>query len=717
MTEPLDHTPDIDFVLSHFKGVRKSTSGWTACCPAHQDRHPSLTIDIGRNKCIVLKCHTGCTFESIVQAANLSISDLFPASAFDPSELPHKGLTLLDLANEKLIPWQLLVNMGITDDPKGGVRIPYYLEDGTLAPRYRIRTALKAKEGSRWNNASGAIIPYGLEDLEEARTAGFLVLVEGESDRWTLKLHHIPVLGIPGAEMTRTLKPEYLTGIERLYLFQEPDNAGVKFVADIQKLLQQWHWTGTAYIVSLPDAKDPNEMHKRGMKGFKESFRQAMDRAEQDLPTTSGMSSPQPSSLALPPPSGLVTLQALLEKPLLATRWTVTDLLPEGLSLLAGKPKQGKSWFALQLAFDVATGLKVLSTYPTTQGDVLYLALEDTESRIQERAKRLLTSMSMPVTPAGITFATTWPRLDQGGMAQLEVYLHTHPHYHLLVIDTWAKLAPFTTGTSHNQYMDDYASLTQLKHLAEQFHLSILVIHHLRKTSATDVLDEITGSTSLVGVADTILVLKRERGQQEATLFVTGRDIVERSSSLTFDSVKTQWVFTPSDETQEHEVASEPPSSAQPSPHPDQASASPRPSSSSVPGKRCPRHPAATRVLFDPSGQAWCERTACWDCYRLMKIGEVLEYPALTTGDRESTIGQGKEAWATFVRTHGTFAVGTATRTVLATCRQRGMDEPDLSHDLQHLVTIPPLAHQTPSRPTLLPEKKDGKGGSHDHTA
>jgi hypothetical protein len=85
----------------------------------------------------------------------------------------------------------------------------------------------------------------------------------------------------------------------------------------------------------------------------------------------------------------------------------------------------------------------------------------------------------------------------------------------------------------------------------------------------------------------------------------------------------------------------------------------------------------------------------------------VLAYPALSTGDRESTVGQGKEVWAAFVRTHGTFAVGTATRTALATCRQRDIDEPDLSNDLQHLVTIPPLAHQSPSRSIVLPQKKD----------
>ena len=65
------------------------------------------------------------------------------------------------------------------------------------APRYRIRTALVAQEGSRWNSGEGKIVPYGLERLDEARKAGYLVLVEGESDCWTLWYQGFPALGIP----------------------------------------------------------------------------------------------------------------------------------------------------------------------------------------------------------------------------------------------------------------------------------------------------------------------------------------------------------------------------------------------------------------------------------------------------------------------------------------------------------------------------------------
>ena len=119
-----------------------------------------------------------------------------------------------------------------------------------------------------------------LNDSTEARDAGFLVLVEGESDCWTLWYHKFPALGLPGAEMSSKLKQEYLEGIERLYVIKEPDNGGTAFVTGIERLLKTWDWSGTAYVVSLPDAKDPNDLHKQDWKAFKGAFQQALDQAD-----------------------------------------------------------------------------------------------------------------------------------------------------------------------------------------------------------------------------------------------------------------------------------------------------------------------------------------------------------------------------------------------------------------------------------------------------
>ena len=224
----------IETVLARLKGVRKSLHGWVACCPAHSDREPSLSIGLGDEGQVLLTCFAGCSLEQIVEAMGITVADLFPkaasASESQPEQTQRNVLTLVDLASDKLLHWKYLLHLGVTEQRAGCLQIPYHLPDGTPAPRHRLRTALVAKEGSHWSKGSGEIVPYGLERLEEARKAGYLVLVEGESDCWTLWYHHFPALGLPGVEMVRTLKEAYLAGIDTLYIVREPDAAGARFV-------------------------------------------------------------------------------------------------------------------------------------------------------------------------------------------------------------------------------------------------------------------------------------------------------------------------------------------------------------------------------------------------------------------------------------------------------------------------------------------------------
>jgi putative DNA primase/helicase len=353
----------LETVLSRLKGVCTSLHGWVACCPAHSDREPSLSIGLGDEGHILLKCFAGCSLESIVIAIGMTVGELFPnASTLSDSQskqVQRKSLDLVELAQEKRLPWKYLFHLGVSEKRAGCLQIPYHMPDGPLAPRHRLRTALVAKEGSHWSKGQGDIVPYGLERLEEARKAGYLIIVEGESDCWTLWFHHFPALGLPGVEMVRTLKEDYLAGIEKLYIVREPDAAGTRFVGHIQHILQTWKWPGKACVVSLIDAKDPNELHQRDWKDFKAAFLQALDRAE---PLGDAKAQPGPSSSEyIPAP---FSLQELLSRQLPPIQWAIPDILPEGLTLLAGKPKLGKSWLALAMALAVAAGGVALGTLP-----------------------------------------------------------------------------------------------------------------------------------------------------------------------------------------------------------------------------------------------------------------------------------------------------------------------------------------------------------------
>src|SRR5258708_6365715 len=248
-------SPALDNVLAHLKGVRTSLHGWKACCPAHADREPSLSIGLGEQGQVLLKCFAGCPIERITEAMGLTLTDLFPDGTSERASsngAHHAPLTLLDLALEKQLPWQFLFNLGVMERPSGGLQIPYHLADGSPAPRSRFRTALTARQGSRWSKGKGKIVPYGLERLDDARKAGYLVLVEGESDCWTLWYQGFPALGIPGAEMAGVMEQSALTGIDRLYIVQEPDAAGSTFVKDLPKRREGGRGSGEGFPGELP---------------------------------------------------------------------------------------------------------------------------------------------------------------------------------------------------------------------------------------------------------------------------------------------------------------------------------------------------------------------------------------------------------------------------------------------------------------------------------
>jgi hypothetical protein len=109
----------------------------------------------------------------------------------------------------------------------------------------------------------------------------------------------------------------------------------------------------------------------------------------------------------------------------------------------------------------------------------------------------------------------------------------------------------------------------------------------------------------------------------------------------------------------------------------------------------CPHHPREHRVRFDPTGQAWCDQLNCWDCYRLMKIGEALHYSCLIDRGGQRLIEQGQEAWSHFVRTQRAFLVVAATEEAIMVCNRLRVEVPDLSGEVSRLET----AHSTPSTP------------------
>jgi hypothetical protein len=228
---------------------------------------------------------------------------------------------------------------------------------------------------------------------------------------------------------------------------------------------------------------------------------------------------------------------ALLTREFPEQKFAIDGLLAEGVTIFAGRPKLGKSWCALGLAVAVATGGRALGSLPVSQGDVLYLALEDGERRLQKRLREMLGSNEVP---ARLAYATEFPRIDDGGLDALNCWLIKYPKTRLIVIDTLKRVRPHER--KHGRIYDgDYDAVAPLSGLAIKYGVSIVVIHHTRKMDSNDPLDMISGSTGLTGGADGALVLTRSRGQKNATLHVVGRDFEDRELSLIWDADSFCW--------------------------------------------------------------------------------------------------------------------------------------------------------------------------------
>ena len=213
----------------------------------------------------------------------------------------------------------------------------------------------------------------------------------------------------------------------------------------------------------------------------------------------------------------------LMSQPLHLPNFVVDTLLAQGLHILAGSPKVGKSWLALWLAVTVAKGEPVWNM-TTKQGTTLYLCLEDSVLRIQNRLFEITED-----APSSVHFCTECDLIGQGLEEQVETFLTAHPDTVLVIIDTLQMIRPIHDAT----YANDYRDLSVLKRLADKHGIAILLIHHLRKEKAEDVFHRISGTTAISGAVDSSFTLVEEkRGSGRARLTCVGRDIEYRELEL-----------------------------------------------------------------------------------------------------------------------------------------------------------------------------------------
>ena len=245
-----------------------------------------------------------------------------------------------------------------------------------------------------------------------------------------------------------------------------------------------------------------------------------------------------------------ISAEELLSTPLPPVKLIIPDLLPAGLALFAGPSKAGKSWLTLWLCLQVAQG-KPMWGREIEPHTVLYLSLEDTFNRLQ---KRLLQLVGSEEAPERLVMQTECGSIGQGLEEQLTSFLYRHPDTGLIVIDTLQKVR--SNDQNNSMYASDYKEISALKALADKYGICILLIHHLRKQTASDPFDQISGSTGLMGVADTSWVMQRKRMSQTADILLTGRDMDDRTLHLREENCI--WTLEDEETAEEREIRAVP---------------------------------------------------------------------------------------------------------------------------------------------------------------
>lgn len=216
-----------------------------------------------------------------------------------------------------------------------------------------------------------------------------------------------------------------------------------------------------------------------------------------------------------------------------AQRFCIRGLLPQGLCILGGAPKIGKSWLMLDWCIRIARGEPIWGL-DTIQGTTLYLCLEDTLQRVQHRVY----CISEEATPNAY-FATAVGTLADDLEEQISSFLLSHPDTVLVVVDTFQMVRGNTNDLS---YGSDYQDMQRLKRIADKYGITILLVHHLRKQSDRDPVNRLSGTTGISGAVDAVFVLdKKERSQSSALLVCTGRDIEYRELELRFSKERCVW--------------------------------------------------------------------------------------------------------------------------------------------------------------------------------
>lgn len=454
----------IENFLAKLDGVTKHGDYYTARCPGHEDRMASLSIREGANGKVLVKCHAGCTAETIINSLGVDWSNMF-ADEKDASREIEKIYDYVD-ANNKLIHQQ------IRYWPKG--------------------FASRQPEGGDWvwNLKGVERVLYHLPDLLSSPEE-LVYIVEGEKDADNLKeLGVLATTNIGGAGKWR---PEYNEFLKNRSVAILPDNDAPGY-AHAQDVASQLKGVASSVVIvklpGLPEKGDVSDWIKSG--GTIQKLSALVEEATE-------MGKP-----------GIRYFN--LEKEPGDMEWLVNGWLAKrDVALLAGRAGAGKSTTAAELAIALAGGRNgegFLGIHIENPVPVMYLDEEAGEDDVRRLFWRL--GAGGNILPDLHVASCQGLRLDKDESIERIEYDIKTKQPGLVILDT---ASHFFGDADENNASDVAKMFKPLFKLREQYAATFLIVHHLRKApssygngnaSSDDLLDRVRGSSSFTTQASTV---------------------------------------------------------------------------------------------------------------------------------------------------------------------------------------------------------------------
>ncbi|MEW6215669.1 MAG: AAA family ATPase, partial [Nitrospirota bacterium] len=512
----------MDHILNRFENVTQSGSNgstrYQCMCPCHKDKKPSLSISKKDGKWL-LHCHAGCNNDDILRAVNLTWNDLAEEGFIKEEVAIHK---------KTYSTWDIEKKSQKVYEYVNKDNEPYILIARSYKKDFFQYSYAGGKKWYAGLNGNTPVLYHLPEVIQAVNNGETIYIVEGEKDADNLKALGLTSTTSPmGAGKWRSDYNQYLKDAI-VVIIPDNDSPGIKHAEDVANNL--FGIAKEIKIINLPALQEKQDVSDwLQSEGTKEKLLELVNntpafvkKANETTPLHAPEEATKPSSVT---PLKDYQLEDFLKIKYPKVKYLIQDILPEGLSILAGAPKIGKTFFALNMALSIASGTKTLGILQTEKTGVAYFALDEKDQFVQEKINSIIQAQGLTHIPDNFRLIFDINKMSEGGYEQITSYLDEHPDIKLLIIDTMGRIRkPAKLG---NAYEQDVESIGQIQSICNKKNVSILLIHHLKKGRHEDYIENLSGSMGISGTVDTILHLDRGRGEQEGNLKVTGRLIKE----------------------------------------------------------------------------------------------------------------------------------------------------------------------------------------------